>query len=97
MRRIASVGAGVLAGLWLGYYLGYHSGLKQERWAWMATEQTMTPPGATVAGDGRVLQTPKIAVARAYYYSNPHSGPRFFVGSVPTPVNRPDLRSTPVK
>ena len=87
--------AAVLA-LWLGYYLGYHNGVEQERRAWLATAQDITPQPPTVAADGRILRRPRISTARIFY-SNPHSGRTYVASFGPRPVNRPDLRNTPIK
>ena len=92
---IAVALAAVLA-LWFGYYLGHHNGVKQERRAWLATEQAITLPPPSVAADGRILQRQRISAARTFY-SNPHFGKMFIASLGPPPVNVPDLRDTPVK
>ena len=78
------------------YSLGYQHGVQVERRAWLATEQTITLPPASVAADGRVLQRPRISTGRTFY-SNPHSGRTFIAAYGPPPVNVPDPRDTPVK
>ena len=91
---IAVVVAVVLA-LWVGYYLGYHNGVEQERRAWLATEQRFTPPPPSVAAEGRIIERPRVSTAT--FYSNPHSGRTYIASFGPRPVNRPDLRNTPIK
>ena len=78
------------------YSLGYQRGVQVERRAWLATEQTITLPTASVAPDGRVLQRPRVSAGRTFY-TYPHSGQIFFAGSGPPPVNVPDPRDTPTK
>ena len=96
MKTIGTAAVLVLLALWLGYYLGYHHGVQQERRAWLATEQTVTLPPASVAADGRVLQRPRISAGRTFY-SDPHSGQSFIASFGPPPVNVPDPRDTPTK
>jgi hypothetical protein len=96
MKKIGAVAVFVLLALWLGYYLGHQNGVRQERRAWLATEQTITLPSSNVAADGRVLQRPRISTGRTFY-SNPHSGQTFIASFGPSPVNVPDPRDTPTK
>jgi len=96
MKKTGAAAAFVLLALWLGYYLGHHNGVQQERRAWLATEQTVTLPPASVAADGRVLQRPRISTGRTFY-SNPHSGQTFIASFGPPPVNVPDPRDTSTK
>lgn len=80
--------------LWLGYYLGYHNGLRQERQAWLATEQILPEP-APAAGAGR----PAIQISRwtRTFYTYPHTGQAFVAAFGRCPVNLPDPRDTPAK
>jgi hypothetical protein len=92
---ITALVAAVLA-LWLGYYSGYHHGVRQERQAWLATEQTETNPPADVAADGHLHHRPATAFRRTVY-SDPHSGQIGYESVGRPPVNVPDPRDTPVR
>ena len=80
--------------LCLGYYLGYHNGVKQERQAWLATEQTLPDPRPTVTAGRPAIQTSRWTRT---FYTNPYIGRTVIARSRPTPVNVPDPRDTLVK
>ena len=90
MKSIVIGGAGAVLVLWLGYSLGYHHGLREERQAWEATEQTSL---VTVTNKGR----PTIQ-SSLHSYSNPHLLPLYYVAE-PTGraaemrINQPDPRT----
>ena len=78
------------------YLLGFHHGVQAERREWLATEQTVTLPPASVAPDGHADQRPGTSTVRTFY-TYPHSGQTFIVGFGAPPVNVPDPRDTPTK
>ena len=90
MKRIVIGGVGAVLMLWLGYSLGYHNGLREERRAWEATEQTSL---VAVTNKGR----PTIQSSR-HSYSNPHLLPLYHIAE-PTGraaemrINQPDPRT----
>jgi hypothetical protein len=95
MKNVGAAGALIVVALWLGYYLGYHNGVQQERRAWLATEQTFTPPApAAATGRPRIQTSHQGAVT---YYTYPHLGQTVFAHSGPAPLNQPDLRNTPAR
>jgi hypothetical protein len=79
---------GAVLGLWLGYYPGYHHGLREERRAWEATEQTAV---TSITNRGIIRQGSRSS------YGNPHLLPVYQVvastgRAAERKVNVPDPR-----
>ena len=94
MKTIGAAALLVVLALWLGYYLGHHDGVRQERRAWLATEQILPEPTPRLVGGRPAIQTSRWTRT---FYRNPYSGQTFIATSGPPPVNIPDPRNTPTK
>lgn len=106
MKRMWLVVVPLVLGLWAGYSLGYHHGTRQERSAWLGSEEVRFDPrdGRINVACGALVSTPEgprkfvepsKRPSRIAYYADPHSG-KTFVATVGRTVNQPDLRNTPV-
>jgi hypothetical protein len=93
-RTVTTTLAATVLALWLGYYLGYHNGVRQERRAWLATEQILPEPTPTVAAGRPAIQTSRWTRT---FYTYPHSGQTFYASFGRRPVNVPDPRDTPTR
>lgn len=70
MKRTIPAAVVAVLGLWLGYYLGYHHGVREERRAWEATEQTTL---SSITNRGIIGQISRRS------YGNPHLLPVYRV------------------
>ena len=80
MKKTGAAAVLVVLALWLGYYLGYHNGVRQERGAWLATEQTVPDSTPTVTTGRPAIQTSRWTRT---FYRNPYVGGTMFVRSGP--------------